>query len=120
MRWQELWSRALGSEESLEPFELARAYADMGLHGLPMRRTNPNSDFDADRMAAHFGADLHAAPPDWLGVVRDVERVCSCCRTLDRCHRWFKGRAAGDTPERFCPNAETFQQLASAERRDGD
>jgi hypothetical protein len=53
-------------------------------------------------------------------VLRDAERVCACCETLQRCHAWLAGRRDQDSPRLFCPNAETLDQLAAAERRDGD
>ena len=117
MRLRDLWAVPAAAEGGVDGHELRRMHADAGMPGGAPTRTNPNSDRDATRMAAHFGADLDAAPPNWLGAVRDVERTCACCTTVERCHRWFAEQAGNDSPRLFCPNAETFDLLA-AEQRD--
>jgi hypothetical protein len=120
MGWRERLNSILGAGPGLDAYEVSRMYAGTGLAGVPMPRTNPSSEQDAARMGAHFGADLAQVRPDWLGVVRDAERVCACCETVERCHAWFASGRDKDSPRLFCPNAETFDQLAAAQDRDGD
>ncbi len=44
-------------------------------------------------------------------LVRDVERVCSQCRTTGRCRRELDAGTAAQHAHEYCPNAGTFDDL---------
>jgi hypothetical protein len=44
-------------------------------------------------------------------LVRDVERVCSHCRTTGRCRRELDAGTAARHAREYCPNAGTFDDL---------
>jgi hypothetical protein len=120
MDWRQRLEDILGTRPDLAAMEWGQMPSGDGSFGRSLPRTNPRSDRDLVAMAGHFGASLGKMPPDWLPVLRDAERVCACCETLQRCHAWLAGHRDQDSPRLFCPNAETLDQLAAAERRDGD
>ncbi|MCW5730163.1 MAG: hypothetical protein KIT20_05355 [Alphaproteobacteria bacterium] len=61
-----------------------------------------------------------------LGLLRDMQRVCSLCRTRNECRRFLAGEVAGGYG-RICPNAgnldylaaRSMEQAACEEGRDG-
>jgi hypothetical protein len=53
------------------------------------------------------------------GAMRGAERVCACCRTVERCHAWQRDGDGSDCPRPFCPNAELLDEVALAQRRTG-
>jgi hypothetical protein len=44
-------------------------------------------------------------------VLRDLQRVCSCCDHKRRCDSDIAGGKLGQTYERYCPNAYTLDAL---------
>lgn len=63
------------------------------------------------QMLAALGIDeaaLHRAEP---AMLRDMERVCSLCESVDAC-RYALGQGIADHAYfQFCPNAETLKTL---------
>jgi hypothetical protein len=39
-----------------------------------------------------------------------ADHRCAHCADKKRCDRWLRGRRAGDSPKRFCPNVTTFER----------
>jgi len=96
------------------PSELDRVLADAGLtrrdlpSGLGDRR---GSRTLMARMLSRFGIRPDRIAVRYQGALRDAERACARCDTTARCRRWLNRGAAKDTPRRFCPNAELFDEM---------
>ena len=84
-----------------------------------------NSDLLAVAAAGHDNSVLmegmmlaRGLDPDQLRhafvtLVRDVERVCTQCRSTGRCRRELDAGTAAVHCHEYCPNAGTFDDLAA-------
>ena len=70
------------------------------------------------KLLEHFEVDLERVLPKYWGALRDAERVCAHCRNVKRCRVWLAGGFGKDAPRVFCPNAELFDEISAACRRD--
>ena len=48
-------------------------------------------------------------------TIKEARRRCKECKHEDLCDRWLAGEVASSNS--FCPNAQTFEALASADER---
>ncbi len=93
--------RNLADDLALAEDDLAALSASMADNTALMEGMMRARGFDPELLRHSFGA-----------LLRDVERVCSRCRSTGRCRRELDaGRAAAYAHE-FCPNAGTFEDLS--------
>jgi hypothetical protein len=59
---------------------------------------------DPDQLRHSFGT-----------LLRDIERVCSCCRAAGRCRRELEAGTAVTHYREYCPNALTFDDLVACQ-----
>ena len=57
------------------------------------------------------GLDPDHVRQAFTSLLRDIERVCSRCRSVGRCRREMDAGTAGEHSHEFCPNADTFDDL---------
>lgn len=98
---------------AMAPGELDRMLDDAGLS-----RTDLPTVLDHARQVgvllpaalALHGVDAEALTHERLDLMRDMQRVCSGCRSTTACRRFL---ADGDTAEhaRICPNAYSMDRL---------
>ncbi len=67
------------------------------------------------RMMRHFGIDPAQVPPQFRDRLRSAEITCAECVTIGRCQRWSYRQPDQDAPQRFCPNAELFDEIATSQ-----
>jgi Family of unknown function (DUF6455) len=98
------WSREdlrdLADDLSLGDDDLVALSAGMSNNTALMERMMRARGFDPELLRHSFGA-----------LVRDVERVCSHCRSTGRCRRELDAGTAAKHAHDFCPNAGTFDDL---------
>ena len=46
-------------------------------------------------------------------TLRDLQRVCTLCKSHRRCARDFAGKAATETWNEYCPNTDTLAALSA-------
>lgn len=76
-------------------------------------RTPFLSDDLLSPMMRRFGLDPEELKSSQLGVVRDLERICTMCPNRRRCRQ---GVALGDEVEtcrQYCPNSATLDAIAT-------
>jgi hypothetical protein len=57
------------------------------------------------------GLDPDRMRDAYVTLLRDVERVCTQCKTTGRCRRELDAGTAAAHCHDFCPNAATFDDL---------
>lgn len=67
------------------------------------------------RMMAEYGIDPEKLGRDDPALARDIAFACSRCRSKGRCERELDASAAHEHAGEFCPNAATFEALASTQ-----
>ncbi len=114
--------RLCGKIADLSEQELDRALHDLGLTRLDLftiSKRNPDHRNRMAKLLEHFEVDPERALPRYWGAFKDAERVCAHCRNVKKCRAWFAWRLCKDAPRVFCPNAELFDEISAACRRDG-
>ncbi len=113
--------RLRGKIADLSEQELDRALHDLGLTRrdlFTISKRNPGHRNRMAKLLEHFEVDPERALPRYWGALKDAERVCAHCRNVKKCRAWFAWRLCKDAPRVFCPNAELFDEISAACRRD--
>jgi hypothetical protein len=99
-------------------YELARIGRDVGLSSLDLRRMAVRGA-DAARLlirrltALHLDADTLVKSD--MSVMRDLQRLCSACRSKGRCKRDLARDPDNPAWRQYCPNAGTLDALQSGD-----
>lgn len=120
--WWQRWRQRIGERRELEKFsadEVARYAQDVGvssadLHAL-VGRGDDNTPLLEHRMAClHIDrAELARTDP---ATLRDMQRLCSLCRSRGRCARDLADEDADPTWQEwrdYCPNSTTLTILGT-------
>ena len=113
--------RLRGKMADLSEQELDRSLHDLGLTQrdlFTISKRNPDHRNRMAKLLEHFEVDPERALPRYWGALKDAERVCARCRNVKKCRTWFAWRLSKDAPRVFCPNAELFDEISAACRRD--
>jgi hypothetical protein len=109
------WFESGRQRRELDQFgeaELARLAGDAGMTAIDLRRlSRAGSDSAAllmRRLAAQNLTEIAQAHP---GVLRDMERLCSECRSKGRCTRDLDRNSRDPEWQDYCPNAGTMNFL---------
>ena len=92
--------RDLASDLSLSESDLVALSASLNDNTALMEGMMRARGFEPDRLRQSFGP-----------LMRDVERVCSRCRSTGRCRRELDAGTAAAHAHEYCPNARTFDDL---------
>ncbi len=114
--------RLRGKIADLSEQKLDRALHDLDLIRRDLFTTSKRNPDRRNRMAKlleHFEVNPERALPQYWGALKDAERVCAHCRNVKRCRAWLAWGFGKDAPRVFCPNAELFDEISAACRRDG-
>ncbi len=114
--------RLRGKIADLSEQELDRALCDLGLTRRDLFTNSKRNPDHRNRMAKlleHFEVNPECALPQYWSALRDAEKVCALCRNVKRCRAWLAWGCGKDAPRVFCPNAELFDEISAACRRDG-
>ena len=112
--------RLRGKIADLSEQKLDRALHDLGLTRpelFTVSKRNPDHRNRMAKLLEHFRVDPERALPRYWGALKDAERVCAHCRNVKKCRAWFAWRLCRDAPRVFCPNAELFDEISAACRR---
>jgi hypothetical protein len=92
--------RDLASDLSLTEHDLIALSASLKDNTALMESMLRARGFDPALVRQSFGT-----------LIRDVERVCSQCRSTGRCRRELETGTAAAHAHEYCPNAGTFDDL---------
>jgi hypothetical protein len=92
--------RDLASDLSLSEGDLVALSASLNDNTPLMEGMLRARGFDPEQVRRSFGT-----------LMRDVERVCSRCRSTGRCRRELDAGTAAAHAHEYCPNAGTFDDL---------
>ena len=92
--------RDLASDLSLTESDLVALSASLNDNTTLMEGMMRARGFDPALLRQSFGT-----------LIRDVERVCSRCRSTGRCRRELDAGTAAAHAHEYCPNAGTFDDL---------
>jgi hypothetical protein len=92
--------RDLASDLSLSEGDLVALSASLNDNTALMEGMMRARGFDPASVRQSFGT-----------LMRDVERVCSRCRSTGRCRRELDAGTAAAHAHEYCPNAGTFDDL---------
>lgn len=99
---------------TLGPVEASRMLRDAGLSAdqLPdVIRRHPDTNNLLDRLMAALGIDRAALMRHEPETVRDLEVLCTSCRTWRRCSNELARGTAHRNFEAFCPNARELKVI---------
>jgi hypothetical protein len=92
--------RDLAGDLSLAEGDLRALSASLNDNTALMEGMMRARGFEPEQLRRSFGT-----------LIRDVERVCSRCRSTGRCRRELDAGTAGAHAHEYCPNAGTFDDL---------
>lgn len=103
---------ALGEYIRLRGFERDRIASDLAVQAgeIDYLIRSGSEALELPVMMRHAGIREPIAASD-LGLLRDMQRVCSLCRTRSDCRRFLAGETAGGY-DKLCPNAGNLHYLA--------
>ena len=108
---------SLAALDALGPSEMARMAQDVGIPASDLRALAQHCSDAADlleRRLDAFGMKaselIHTAPAE----LRDMERLCTLCRSKGRCARDLAADPSDPVWRQYCPNEETIVSLARA------
>jgi hypothetical protein len=96
--------------------ELRQMAADLSLAETDLRslaRGRDNSVLMGRMMRAH-GLDADRVRHTYVTLMRDVERVCTQCKSAGKCRRELDAGTALVHCREYCPNAATFDDLVDS------
>jgi len=97
------------SREELRVLSADLAIDQSDLVALSASR-HDNTDL-MERMIRARGFDPNDLRQSFAVLLRDVERVCSTCRSTGRCRRELDAGTAAAHAHQYCPNTATFDDL---------
>ena len=65
------------------------------------------------KLMAHFGIAPELVVKQFWNALRAADKVCQECGNRQRCTNWLDWPASDHAPRVICPNAETFDAIAS-------
>ena len=118
-RWREWW-RARDELTTLDRHELERVAGEFGMSALDLEdlaaRGPGAADLLYDRMKA-LGISRADADRIAHGMMRDLERTCSCCNEKAVCEKDLARHPDDPAWKNYCPNAITLESIRSAKGR---
>jgi hypothetical protein len=106
---------SLADLDSLGPSEMARMAQDVGIPASDLRVLAQHCSDAADLLERRLGAFgmkaselVRTAPAE----LRDMERLCTLCRSKGRCARDLAADPSDPVWRQYCPNEETIVSLA--------
>jgi hypothetical protein len=100
--------------------ELQRIAEDLSLAETDLRSFADgarNNTLLMQRMMRCRGLDPDRARDVHPTLLRDIERVCTLCRSTGKCRRELDAGTAAEHFRDYCPNAATFDDLTNCEGR---
>ena len=100
--------------ERLSPQEQRYLASDLALSESELRSLSANGRDNTvlmDRMMRAHGIDPDRMRMALDAPMRDIERVCTRCRSVARCRRELDAGTAAMHCHEYCPNASTFDAL---------
>ena len=98
--WSREELRNLADDLALSEYDLVTLSATMSDNNVLMERMMRARGFEPELLRNSFAA-----------LVRDMERVCSRCKSTGRCRRELDAGYGARHAHEYCPNAGTFDDL---------
>jgi hypothetical protein len=109
-RWREWWGHR-SDLDAMHPDDIARLAHDLGVTGPELRdlaARGPEAGHllhERMRVLGLTRADVERTAP---GLMRDLERTCSCCNEKGVCERDLAAHPDSPAWGGYCPNAENL------------
>ena len=97
--------------EALAPAEVSSIARDLKLSKSSLREL-ATKDWEPQLLVQMLGALNKKMPPAGDLLTRDMQAVCSLCRSKGRCNRELSSGTARANYQQFCPNAFNLDLLA--------
>jgi hypothetical protein len=111
------WWRETHDLDGLSRDELNRMAGEFGMTGAELEALAAKGPHGADlvyqRMQA-LGLTREDVERAATGMMRDLEKTCAACRDKGRCIHDLEAHPDDPTWKQYCPNAETFDDIAAA------
>jgi hypothetical protein len=114
------WWRTSGELGSLDRHELDRIAHDLGMTSDDLQdlaARGPDAAhllYERMRVLGLSKDDVERAAQ---GLMRDLERTCSCCAVKGECEQDLASRPGDPEWQRYCPNAVSLESLAKLKGR---
>jgi len=114
------WWRHHDELGSLSREELEHVAGEFGMTGRELRDLAAKGPHAADLLYERMGA-LGLSRPDVEriadGLMRDLEKTCSCCGDKAQCKQDLAARPADPAWKDYCPNAISLESIRRAKGR---
>ncbi len=114
------WWQQQGELAGVDPHELERIGSELGLTVSDLRDLATRGPDAADmlyrRMRA-LGISRGDVERTALGLMRDLERTCSCCGHKKQCAGDLEARSESTAWKQYCPNALSLDAAAGMRGR---
>lgn len=116
----EWWRKHAAVQENLDgldsmgPDELARIAQDIGISSSDLRALARHCSDAADlleRRIESLGLDAGRVAQNAPAQLRDMERLCTLCKSKGRCARDLAADPSDPVWRQYCPNQETLVAL---------
>jgi len=121
-QWWRRWAKSrsdLSELESCGPDQTERIAQDLGMPASELRLLVSHGPDEPELLRRRL-ATLHLDPDELAGsepaMLRDLQRLCTMCRSRGRCARDFAQHAADPAWQGwrdYCPNAATLNMLST-------
>jgi hypothetical protein len=108
------WWRRHNEFSSLDPKELERVAAELGMSSGTLEdlvARGPDAAVHLFERLAALGLSQTEVERAAQGVLRDLQRTCTCCDEKGRCEKDLRNDPAGVVWKDYCPNAATLDAL---------
>ncbi|HEX5958800.1 MAG TPA: hypothetical protein VFY92_09125 [Hyphomicrobiaceae bacterium] len=115
-RWRAWW-RSRNDLAMLEPHEMDRIAADLGLTSPELRDLVARGPHATDELGGRMralGIDKDDVARVERGLMYDLERTCACCSSKGACRKDLAERPDHLAWMRYCPNAVSLACVKAA------
>jgi hypothetical protein len=114
------WWQRRGELQGLDRHERDRIAADLGMtaHDLEhLAARGPRSAELLYRRLEALGLSKSDVERTAIGLMRDLERTCSCCEHKRVCEHDLAGSPTSSAWKGYCPNASSLEDVAATKGR---
>lgn len=118
-RWRD-WQRSREELGSLDHQELERLAGEFGMSARDLEDLSARGPGAADLLYERMQAlGITRADADRMaqGLLRELERTCSCCSDKSSCRKDLARRPEDPAWKAYCPNAISLESIQAAKGR---
>ena len=114
------WWQRYNELNNMDRGEVDRIAADLGMTARDLRdltARGPDAAALLHRRMAALGLSRHDVERAALGLMRDLERTCSCCDQKGGCEKDLASRPEDPAWKSYCPNAISLDSVTGTKGR---